>query len=632
MKQSFRPSIASIAPIAPSFVPTNTTVYGTADRPGRAPDPHTTAFMASWNGTSDVTTDVTSDVTADTPAAEMTREDLASSERRFFKVGDPADAAADEMAREDLAPLEQRDARSADESRVPWAEASRRERERRVADLVLDGHSIPDARRLAPTVPARPDAIAEMINAPMAAEELAAAELLDVAELAASRGAEHAAKYRARMARQDAADPVYAAGRGRLARSMFYRTLDRDRRLRAAGVRFGDLDTSRPEVRPSHEVPWADASPCERERRVGDLVIVGHSVDDARRLAPVLAAQPDAILAAIGQPLTPADAAEMAAIDGSVGAFDVTDVLDRFRAYKRAPEWTGGDGVWRAYASHSLLQRVKIRGSRLMVAGVRPGDLDVDRPYTPPAWRQAWSECSPEHREWRVGDMVLSGRSIFDARAAAPTTTERPIDRANDNVVPGDECTPRAERLEMRGVKPGDLDLCREYDPTTVVRDADGAVSYILPGATDREHSRRTGDLVMAGYSLADARRLAPTTPTPHYFDALIDVPLTPAELAHARACEFAEHAQSDGPEVAARRMADYARDRAETIARKAEADRSCSPETARARAEHSYALVDALMYRQFDRRRRLSAAGVHRVRDSDVYCPSALRPPRATL
>jgi hypothetical protein len=249
---------------------------------------------------------------------------------------------------------------------------------------------------------------------------------------------------------------------------------------------------------------------------------------------------------------------------------------------------------------------------------------------TDDAWAGAWADAGPLERRHRVGDLVLAGHSVFEARRLAPTTLARPEEEAGEWLPTGYAELPRARRLEMRGVRPGDLDLEREYDPTRVTRRADGTVAWIDQGATDRENSRRVGDLVLAGHSIADARRLAPTTPTPpDEREELIGTPMAPEELAAARLAEFREHAALDGVAKATARLAGWAEDRARSVDRAVAADRARTPTSARAWAESHQLLVDSLHYRHQDRARRLRAVGLHRERDQDVFCPSVVRPPR---
>jgi hypothetical protein len=149
----------------------------------------------------------------------------------------------------------------------------------------------------------------------------------------------------------------------------------------------------------------------------------------------------------------------------------------------------------------------------------------------------------------------------------------------------------------------------------------DGAMGYVMQSPTDAEVSRRVGDLVLAGHSLVDARRLAPTTPTPpdDYFQA----PMTPRELSAARMVEFHELASSVGYEHAARTFARLAYHRITQINRMTALDRTRTPRRARAHAEHIRLRCESTTLRDSERRRRLDAAGMDVDRDPDIYSPS---------
>ena len=140
---------------------------------------------------------------------------------------------------------------------LPWNEARDGEKQRRIGDLVLDGHSLADARRLAPTTPARPDAIEELITVPLTVNETLRARAEDWREQTERSGAARANETLARWAvskmndiaaaatrdtvRSPTSAHIYAASRDGLAEAMMYRTLRRSRQLRAAGVDPGGL-------------------------------------------------------------------------------------------------------------------------------------------------------------------------------------------------------------------------------------------------------------------------------------------------------------------------------------------------------------------------------------------------------
>jgi hypothetical protein len=135
---------------------------------------------------------------------------------------------------------------------LPWDEARDGEKERRIGDLVLDGHSLADARRLAPTTPARPDAIEELITVPLTVNETLRARAEDwreqtersgsaranelLAQWATSKMADIAASAERDTRRSPTSAHIYAASRAGLAEAMMYRQLRRSRQLRAAGV------------------------------------------------------------------------------------------------------------------------------------------------------------------------------------------------------------------------------------------------------------------------------------------------------------------------------------------------------------------------------------------------------------
>jgi hypothetical protein len=135
---------------------------------------------------------------------------------------------------------------------VPWAEACESERRRRTGDLVLDGHTLDEAHRLAPTAPIRPDALWDLMLVPLTANETLRARAEEWRELTEHLGAEDAssclalraaekmANVQAEAMRDTTRSPtsahIYAASIQATGEATIYRTVRRNQQLVAAGA------------------------------------------------------------------------------------------------------------------------------------------------------------------------------------------------------------------------------------------------------------------------------------------------------------------------------------------------------------------------------------------------------------
>ncbi len=186
----------------------------------------------------------------------------------------------------------------------------------------------------------------------------------------------------------------------------------------------------------------------------------------------------------------------------------------------------------------------------------------------------------------------------------------------------------RATLLLACDVSSVDLHVDHELSGSRIVYSMDGQPVYIRQGAAEREISRRVGDLVAAGVSVADARRMAPTTPTPPE-ERLKDMwgsMMTPTELAEAKQREFYDSVARFGLTDAAQMMAHNARYRANCVASAVAGGRGPSdPMSCREWAEDCQLREDSFKYRRLERERRLVEGGAHRLRDADLFSSCVL-------
>jgi hypothetical protein len=203
---------------------------------------------------------------------------------------------------------------------------------------------------------------------------------------------------------------------------------------------------------------------------------------------------------------------------------------------------------------------------------------------------------------------VLAGMMTPTVPTARPAHPGVPLtERANTT-------TPSVEQFDAAWsgtAQPGD----HTDDPVGRVGPQIDGLALVLPArqtASETAVSRRVGDLVLAGHTLRDARRLAPMAAD------CPPAPLTPREVAAAKLRHIADVARHKGAQSAVAWRLGLERAREERIAA---AD---DPVAAAAREQAD----EEQFYRDHERHRRLTEAGADAIYDMDVYVPGLFMHP----
>jgi len=254
MKPSARPSIASTRP---PELPLPQTTTEPLDQPG----PHANQqFVDAWNGTATMAAEADDDSLDCGAGASAVRWADATPQAREHGVGDlelagrsiyTARGVGDLDVTRELEPTRL----VRDQHGTPkWIQLGPQDREirRRTADLVLAGHSHDSARRLAPTTITPPSECQELIDVPLTAAERALSKKrtleLYMTSMSLSKAIARSVeddRFRQASIDRDVANDrsrsprsarAYAESRWELVDALIYRTMERSRRLRQAGV------------------------------------------------------------------------------------------------------------------------------------------------------------------------------------------------------------------------------------------------------------------------------------------------------------------------------------------------------------------------------------------------------------